>query len=160
MRDCVQPINATSQPGTDPAMSPSISETMKLASLVTFPKHADPNGVLCVYESGKAVPFDIKRVFTITARANDVRGDHAHKRCSQLLVCLAGAILVSCDNGVAVTEFTLDNIGTGLLIPPGIWATQHYVEDNSVLMVLCDRGYEKDDYIRAREEFIASANRF
>jgi len=73
---------------------------------------------------------------------------------------LAGAILVSCDNGVAVTEFTLDNIGTGLLIPPGIWATQHYVEDNSVLMVLCDRGYEKDDYIRAREEFIASANRF
>ncbi|MBE7423372.1 MAG: FdtA/QdtA family cupin domain-containing protein [Zoogloeaceae bacterium] len=132
---------------------------MRLASLVTFPKHVDPNGALCVYESGKAVPFDIKRVFTVTARANDVRGDHAHKLCSQLLVCLAGTILVSCDNGIAVEDFKLDNMGTGLMIPPGIWATQQYIEDHSVLMVLCDRGYEENDYIRVREEFIASINR-
>lgn len=159
MPDCVQPTNATSHPDADPAMSSSISGNMKLATLVAFPKHIDPNGVLCVYESGKTVPFDIKRVFTVTARANDVRGDHAHKQCSQLLVCLAGAILVSCDNGVAVTDFTLDNMGMGLLIPPGIWATQQYIEDHSVLMVLCDRGYEKDDYIRVREDFIASVNR-
>lgn len=129
---------------------------MKQASLVAFPKHVDPNGVLCVYEGGVVVPFDIKRVFTVTARANDIRGGHAHKQCAQLLVCLSGAILVSCDNGVDVIDFTLDCMGTGLLIPPGIWATQRYIEDNSVLMVLCDRGYEKDDYIRVREDFTAS----
>lgn len=115
---------------------------------IRFDEFKDANGVLCVYESARQVPFDIRRVFTVTARAGDSRGDHAHKKCTQLLVCLSGVIDVACDDGNKATEYSLNNMGDGLLIPPGIWARQKYVDEGSVLMVLCDRGYEADDYIR------------
>ena len=41
----------------------------------------------------------------------------------------------------------------GLLVPPGIWASEKYVDNAAVLMVLCDRGYEADDYIRDYNDF-------
>lgn len=123
------------------------------ATAVHFKKYEDPNGVLCVYEAGHHVPFDIRRVFTVSARAGDTRGDHAHKQCTQLLICASGKIRVSCDDGSVVTQHLLDNMGAGLLIPPGIWAKEEYMTDGAVLMVLCDRGYEAEDYIRDYTDF-------
>ena len=61
---------------------------MTTVTKIRFNKFEDPNGVLCVYEGGRQVPFDIRRVFSVTAEAGDIRGDHAHKQCTQLLVCL------------------------------------------------------------------------
>jgi hypothetical protein len=43
----------------------------------------------------------------------------------------------------------------GLLVPPGIWAKEEFLTDGAVLMVVCDRGYEEDDYIRDYEKFKA-----
>jgi len=123
------------------------------ATAIRFKKHEGPNGVLCVYEGGQDVPFDIRRVFTVSAGVGETRGDHAHKQCSQLLICVFGKIQVSCDDGAVVTEHLLDNMGAGLLVPPGIWAKEHYLTDGAVLMVLCDRNYEADDYIRDYKEF-------
>jgi hypothetical protein len=40
------------------------------------------------------------------------------------------------------------------VIPPGIWAEQVYEEENSILMVLCDREYDEGDYIRDFNEFL------
>ena len=126
---------------------------MAEASLVLFESFEAPNGVLCVYESGKHVPFDVQRVFTICAKSGQVRGEHAHKRCTQLLVCLVGQILVHCENGQTSRQYLLNNMATGLLIPPGVWAKQKYLVDDSVLMALCDRSYESEDYIRDYYEF-------
>lgn len=123
------------------------------ATIIHFKKYEDPNGVLCVYEGGQQVPFDIRRVFTVSARAGDTRGDHAHKQCTQLLICVSGKIRVSCDNGSVVAQHLLDNMGAGLLVPPGIWAKEEYMTDGAVLMVLCDRGYEAEDYIRDYTDF-------
>ena len=125
---------------------------MNLATVIHFPTYPDVNGVLCVFESGRHVPFNIGRVFTVSARAGDTRGDHAHRKCTQLLVCVSGQIRVTCDNGSNVTEHLLNSKGMGLLIPPGIWAREDYVDD-AVLMVLCDRGYEKEDYLRDYGDF-------
>ncbi len=127
---------------------------MTTAIPIEFPTHADSNGVLRVFQCGRHVPFDVRRVFTVSAGKGDVRGDHAHKQCTQLLVCVAGKIRVTCDDGAQVTEYFLDSTGIGLLVPPGLWATEEYVADDAVLMVLCDRGYEAEDYIRNRNDFI------
>ncbi|EKO08753.1 FdtA/QdtA family cupin domain-containing protein [Leptospira interrogans] len=124
-------------------------------SLIRFPFFTEENGSLNVYESGKQVPFLIRRVFTVTANVNDIRGEHSHRKCSQLLICTSGKIKITCDNGSFVTEYLLENMNDGLLIPPGIWATQQYLDVNSVLLVLCDRGYEVEDYIRNYDEFLA-----
>lgn len=115
--------------------------------------YGDENGVLCVYECGQQVPFDIRRIFTISALVGDIRGDHAHKQCSQLLVCVSGQIRVVCDDGLVVTHHLLDSMNYGLLVPPGIWAKEEYMTDGAVLMVLCDRNYEETDYIRNYKEF-------
>ena len=123
------------------------------ATVIHFKKYEDVNGVLCVYESGQHVPFDIQRVFTVSAKANDTRGDHAHKQCTQLLICVSGKVRVICDDGTAVTQHVLDSMGVGLFVPPGIWAIEEYISNDAVLMVLCDRKYEENDYIRSYEEF-------
>jgi hypothetical protein len=120
---------------------------MAQATIINFKKYVNGNGVLAVFEGGQNIPFDIRRVFTVTAATDDIRGDHAHKQCTQLLICVAGKIRVICDNGSHIQDYLLDNMGIGLLIPPRIWAKQEYLDD-SVLMVLCDRGYEDEDYIR------------
>lgn len=125
---------------------------MAHATFVQFPTFVDNNGVLCVYEEG-ALPFALKRVFTVTAKYGDVRGDHAHKECSQLLVCVSGQIRVTCDDGSVVEEYVCGSGEEGLLIPPGIWARQEYLGDNVVLMVFCDRVYEEEDYIRDYNDF-------
>ena len=126
---------------------------MASAALINFLTYGNSDGTLSVYECGKQVPFDIRRVFTVSARKNDVRGNHAHKKCTQLLVCISGKILVSCDDGSVSTQYLLDNMSMGLLVPPGIWTSEEYVDNAAVLMVLCDRGYEADDYIRDYNDF-------
>ena len=126
---------------------------MTNATVIQFKKFEDVNGVLCVYERGQHVPFDIQRVFTVSAKANNTRGNHAHKQCTQLLICVSGKIRVACDDGSAVTQHLLDSMGVGLLVPPGIWAKEEYLTDDAVLMVLCDRNYEENDYIRDYKEF-------
>lgn len=123
------------------------------ATLIRFPSYAEENGVLHVYESGRHVPFDIRRIFTVSAMAGDIRGNHAHRQCTQLLVCTTGRIRVVCDDGAEQVEYLLIGADCGLLVPPGLWAREDYLADGAVLMVLCDRAYEEDDYIRSYEEF-------
>jgi dTDP-4-dehydrorhamnose 3,5-epimerase-like enzyme len=120
---------------------------------IRFPSHGDATGQLTVYETGATVPFDIRRVFTVTSVAGRGGGHHAHKRCSQLLVCVHGRIRVTCDNGTNKSEHVLDSSTRGLLLPPGIWAAQEYITEGATLMVLCDRRYEAEDYIREYAEF-------
>ena len=126
---------------------------MPKETLIQFSLNTNDSGSLCAYESGDLVPFDIQRIFTVVAKKNEVRGNHSHKLCSQLLVCVSGEIEVTCDNGTNKSIYQLNNLGQGLLIPAGIWASEKYIYDDSVLIVLCDRGYEKDDYIHDYEAY-------
>ena len=132
---------------------------MTNAKLLNFPSYSHVNGKLCVYERGQNVPFDIHRVFTVTAKKGDVRGEHAHKKCSQILICLSGKICISCDDGLTINNYLLNDMSTGLLIPPGIWAKQEYVVGDSVLMVLCDHLFDADEYIHDYDDFLAYLKR-
>jgi len=89
----------------------------------------------------------------VSALKGSIRGDHAHKKCSQFMVCVSGAIEVICDNGIEETTYQLDSPSAGLNVEPGVWAKEKYLTENAVLMVLCDRHYEKEDYIHSYNEF-------
>jgi len=125
-----------------------------MISLLPLPSFPDVNGVLVV-TSAQARPFDIARAFTIHADAGMVRGQHAHRSCSQFLVCVAGSFRISVSNGVLNSEVNLDSPDAGLLIPPHIWASEQATSDGSVLLVLCDMEYDEVEYIREYEEFLA-----
>jgi UDP-2-acetamido-3-amino-2,3-dideoxy-glucuronate N-acetyltransferase len=122
---------------------------------INLPRHARTDGVVVVAESGGAVPFAIARLFTLTAPDGAERGKHAHRLCSQFMICVRGLIDVVCDDGARQRSFSLDRDNLALLVPPMIWNTVIFRRADSVLTVLCDRGYEADDYIHDRDEFLA-----
>ena len=100
------------------------------------------------------MPFEISRVFTVVANAGGLRGEHAHKQCKQAIFCTAGKILLKCDDGRTKTEDELIPDGKGILVPNGVWAEQHYLEDNTMILVLCDQTYDELDYIRDYTDFL------
>jgi dTDP-4-dehydrorhamnose 3,5-epimerase-like enzyme len=127
--------------------------------LILLPHHSEENGDLVVMENQKGIPFDIKRVFVVRAPQFAIRGQHSHIDCTQFLTCPTGRILVTCDDGSKTKTFVLDTPKFGLLIPPGIWAQQDYLTDNSILTVLCDREYDAKDYIRNYDDYLKFKNK-
>jgi hypothetical protein len=134
--------------------SRSSVELAKVAVLrtVQFAHHVRDDGALTVLE-GDNLPFAIARLFFVSAVAGAKRGMHAHRMCSQFMICASGGIEVLCDDGAETRSFLLDRPNLGLLVPPSIWATETYLSAGSVLAVACDRPYKDDDYIRDYEAF-------
>jgi len=127
---------------------------MKLVKLIELPYHKEINGDLVVAEEENSViPFSIRRVFNVRAQKGHIRGRHAHRHCSQLLICTNGAVEVKCDDISTNEIYVLDKPNLGLLISPGIWTEQKYIENNTILTVLCDRRYEEEDYLRNYDDF-------
>jgi len=123
--------------------------------LIKLPHYFEDNGDLVVMEGMSNVPFQIARVFVVRAPDGAIRGEHAHRTCTQFLTCPREVIEVECYDGLQKASFTLSHPNTGLLVPPGIWSRQTYKGKGAALTVLCDRYYEADDYIRDYEEFLA-----
>ena len=119
---------------------------------------AEDRSLVAIEAASAAFPLPIGRVFTVVAhRAGVVGGEHAHRRCTQLLVAVHGAVevrvLADPERPDTRRTFHLSHPNQGVLVPPGIWGYQRYEQAGSVLMVLCDRPYEADDYIRDFNEF-------
>ena len=121
---------------------------------IEVPARTRDGGTLVAWQQPDA-PFAIARVFTVSAPLNAVRGDHAHKRCTQLLISTTGSIRVDCYDGSERKSFLMDEPNRSLLVPPGIFATETYLSDGALLMVLCDQPYDETDYLRGEDSFRA-----
>jgi acetyltransferase-like isoleucine patch superfamily enzyme len=123
--------------------------------LTRVPLIEDMRGNLVAREVGKGLPFVPQRCFFVfDVPSKEVRGEHAHRRCAQLLVCLHGSVAVVCDDGHRRQEVTLDEPTTALYLPPMIWGTQYKYTGDALLMVFASRPYEADDYIRNYDQFL------
>jgi dTDP-4-dehydrorhamnose 3,5-epimerase-like enzyme len=128
--------------------------TIESIKIIDLPYYNEENGDLVVIEGLLNVPFQIARVFLVRSSNNNIRGQHAHKSCTQFLTCSRGAIDVFCTDGINKIKFELNHPKIGLLIPPSIWAEQKYKTNDASLTVLCDKNYDEDDYIRNYEKYI------
>ena len=134
---------------------------MNSVKLIQFPIFEEGNGELSVFEQNiEAIPFSIKRIFNVRSDKGSVRGMHAHRLCSQILICSNGVVEVICDDSHHKAIFILDKPNYGLFVPPGVWAEQKYVEHNSSMTVVCDRPYEEKDYISDYEKFKVFVSQF
>jgi len=107
----------------------------------------DDRGTLGVVDLVGHAPFVPVRIFWISdVPTGKARGGHAHKACSQFVVCLHGRVVVDAFDGTANQRFVLE-AGDFINLVPGIFATEEFVEPGSLLLVVCDRPYEADDYI-------------
>ncbi|WP_022824007.1 sugar 3,4-ketoisomerase [Hymenobacter norwichensis] len=123
--------------------------------LIEFPKvGASDIGFISIAEHPQQIPFEIKRTFwTYYTPESVLRGRHAHHRTEQVLVAVAGRIIVTTElaNG-EVELFRLEDPHVGLYIPPYVWHTMQY-SHSAVQLVMASLPYNAQDYIRDHSEF-------
>lgn len=125
---------------------------------IKFKPRGDERGTLVAIEGGRDVPFEIKRVYTLTSMSpGGIRGGHAHKMLRQVIVCLSGSCTVDLDNGSDHLSVTLNDAACGLCLEPMIWHEMRDFSPGCVLMVLAADHYDEPDYIRDRNEFLKRA---
>jgi dTDP-4-dehydrorhamnose 3,5-epimerase-like enzyme len=122
--------------------------------LIKLPFVSDIRGNLSFAEYEKHIPFIVRRCFWIYGvPTKEVRGEHAHKKLKQFLICVSGSVNVILDDGENKIEVILNNADKGLYIPPLIWSVQYKYLPASVLFVLASDEYEEDDYLRNYDQF-------
>lgn len=110
--------------------------------LQTFTDH---RGSLRVLDQLDKLPFEIQRLYLLESKNEEVRGEHGHYECDQLLVVLDGKISYreimknNCENKIDLKT------GATHLISKGIWHSFKSV-GNSVCLVLASHPYDIDDY--------------
>jgi UDP-2-acetamido-3-amino-2,3-dideoxy-glucuronate N-acetyltransferase len=122
--------------------------------LLRIPSISDLRGDLCVGEFPREVPFTPVRFFFVyNVPTVELRGEHAHKECHQFLICVSGSCSVVVDDGSYRREVMLNNLTTGVYMPPLTWGTQYKYSADAVLLVLASHLYDPGDYIRSYHEF-------
>ncbi len=115
-----------------------------------------PEKGIHVAETGKEIPFDIKRVYWITASSPALQvGNHAHRQLSQVFVALNGIISVSLTATSGIEEtFLLKSPTEGLYVPPMFWKRLDFSSD-AILLCLTSHLYDEDDYIKNFHDFLS-----
>ena len=121
-----------------------------------LPLVEDLRGPVSFGEVQTHIPFEIRRYFLVFGVTGEhIRGEHAHKRLQQFLICVHGRCHLVADDGHNREEFVLDRPDVGVYIPPMVWAVQYRYGKDAVLLVLTSDKYDPDDYIRDHSEFLA-----
>ena len=124
------------------------------ARLFHLTRADDMRGSLAALEFSEDLPFTPRRFFSVFGvPSEEIRGEHAHRSCHQLLVCVKGSLMVLTDDGIRRGEVKLDDPGVGVYVPPMLWGTQYAYSADAVLAVLASHPYDSDDYIRDYEEY-------
>jgi hypothetical protein len=122
---------------------------------IQFTKTGQPSeGYIAISELEKCLPFEVKRCFwTYYTPESIVRGRHAHYRTEQVLVAVAGRIILHTENPEGtIQSFILDKPDVGVYLPPNCWHTMQY-SHNAVQLVFASTLYDENDYIRSYEAF-------
>lgn len=122
--------------------------------LISFPRIGKTlEGYISVAEND-ALPFEVKRVYwTYFTPESIKRGGHAHHHLEQILVAVAGKIIVTTQMpGEDEQRTILETADQGILLPKYCWHRMQY-SHNAVQMCIANMAYEESDYIRDYEEF-------
>lgn len=135
------------------AQNTTISDLRQLGFLQ---HHASGVLTVCEGEDPTGIDFPIRRVFAVSGvPAGATRGGHAHRFCTQVVLCLSGRVDIAIDDGRDTTTLVLDSSAQGLYIPPGLWNTLVFEGPGTIISVFCDYPYDVADYIRDRNEYLA-----
>ena len=127
---------------------------MKKIKKIKIKSFKSVSGKLIPISFNKKFPFLIKRVFFLYSSKNKVRGDHAHKKCSQLFMAISGKVILNIRTPNSKKSIPINkNSKYAILVPPKYWCSVKFVKKNSILMVMTDRFYEFKDYIETFNEY-------
>ena len=122
--------------------------------IIILPKIYDPRGNLSFIENNNQIPFEISRTYWIyDVPGGEKRGGHAFKEQQEFIIALSGSFNVILNNGKRKFKYHLNRSYYGLYIPNQIWREMYDFSTNSLALVVSDKEYNEEDYIRNFEEF-------
>ena len=102
----------------------------------------------------KKIPIKVKRIFFLYGKKNKIRGNHAHKKCSQLFFLISGKVILNVTTPYSKKKIVLEKLSkSAVLIPPKYWCSVKFIKKNSILMVVCDKDYNVNDYLRTFKDY-------
>lgn len=130
------------------SLSKAVDDTLGLFRLPCM--GSGPEGFLTVATVGAGIPFAVQRVhWTFGTPPAVERGGHANRLTRQVLVSVAGKVVVSTETLDGRTEqFILDDPSIALHLPPLCWRTIRFSKE-AVLLVIASTLFEESDYIRS-----------
>ena len=133
---------------------------MQSPRIINFKKFTKSSGKLLPITFNNKFPIKVKRMFFIYGRKKYKRGDHAHKKCSQVFIPIKGKIKINMKYRKTEKNILLNaNRSRSLFVPPKIWSSVEFLNSNSLVLVLTDYEYDFKDYIETYKEFIAFQKR-
>lgn len=128
--------------------------------LLDLPKIVDDRGNLTFIESGRHIPFDIRRVYYLyDIPGGSERGGHAHKALKQLIIAVSGSFDILLDDGKNKKTVTLNRGYSALYVCPMIWRELFNFSSGAVCMVLASEFYDEQDYYRDYSVFVTDSKR-
>ncbi len=125
-----------------------------LARIIELPKIIDQRGNLSFFESPNQIPFEIKRTYWIyDVPGGETRGSHAFKEQQEFIIALSGSFDVILHNGIKEEVFSLNRSYYGLYIPKLYWRKLENFSTNSLALIVSDKLFDENDYIRDFDEF-------
>ena len=125
--------------------------------LIELPKISDPRGNLSFIESGRHIPFDIKRVFYLyDVPGGETRAGHALKGTEQFIIAASGSFDLIIDDGKERKTIPLNRSWKGVLVSPMVWRELVNFSSAGVCLVLASNYYDEGEYIRDYQEFLSA----
>lgn len=122
--------------------------------IIELPKILDKRGNLSFFEHPNQLPFEIARIYWIyDVPGGEVRGSHAFKKQQEFIVALSGSFDVVLNDGEKEEKISLNRSYNGLYIPKMYWRKLENFSTNSLALIVSDKLYDENDYIRDFEEF-------
>ena len=131
---------------------------IKLIKINTF---SDKRGKLSIFQNNDYLDFKIKRFYYIyDLKKNISRGSHAHKKTTQIAICLKGQCEYLLDNGKQKKNIILSSNKEGLILEKGIWHELKNCSSDCIVLIIADKLYDRSDYIEDYEKFLKYTKKF
>jgi hypothetical protein len=132
--------------------------SLKDCRIIELPRVLDNRGNLTFIESGRHVPFELRRVFYLyDVPGGASRAGHALRTCHQFIIASSGSFDVIAADGFQKQRFQLNRSFQGLYLPPLIWREIENFSSGSVCLVLASEFYDVEDYFYEYTEFLRAA---
>ena len=119
---------------------------------IKLPKYSDDRGTLIPFEC-EDYDFKVERVFTIS-ECIEKRGGHAHKYTDQIVFVPHGVVSIRTIDDKGIDRADKLFVGDALFIPKMTFVDTIELFESSVLVVLANTPYVKNDSIREKQEFL------
>lgn len=125
--------------------------------LIHVSRYSDSRGTLGVIDKNifDEYKFETRRCFYISDVLEDgSRGAHAHLHCTQIILLTSGELMVDVRTPLKEFRFELTLENPCLYIPPMHWGVQYGFSNKTSYVVLADREYNENEYIRDYRKFL------